>query len=89
MLLLNDIFIFFTHDYFSIYIFDKINKVKQRLSTDYLFSQIFGDSFKISVEQYCLQFCKISPNYAAYTIINMYTLLLKEIHVSWLRFILN
>lgn len=90
MLLLNDIFIFFfTHDYFSIYIFDKINKVKQRLSSDYLFSQIFGDSFKISVEQYCLQFCKIFPNYAAYTIIYMYTLLLKEIHVSWLRFILN
>lgn len=89
MLLLNDIFIFFTHDYFSIYIFDKINKVKQRLSSDYLFSQIFGDSFKISVEQYCLQFCKFFPNYAAYTIIYMYTLLLKEIHVSWLRLILN
>lgn len=75
--------------YFSIYIFDKINKVKQRLSTDYLFSQIFGDFFKISDEQYCLQFCKISPNYAAYTIIFMYTLLLKEIHVPWLKFILN
>lgn len=80
---------FFTHDYFSIYIFDKINKVKQRLSTDHLHSQTFGDSFKISDEQYCLQFCKISPNYAAYTIIYMYTFLLKEIHVPRLKFIFN
>lgn len=43
-------------DFFSIHIFDKINTVDKKLSTDYLFSKIFGVAFKIFDDQILFTF---------------------------------